>query len=267
MVQHAQLFAGEFAGTMVLVVVGGGAGACSTLRYSKGADLNLAAQAAAWGLGLTLGCTVSEGNSPGHLNPAITLAAFLFDTVTVLEALIAVCAQFLGAFIGAVLVYLVYYPLWGHQTEPVLGIFATVPAVRTDRFMSYLAAETIGTTLLMFAVKTAGDVYPADGLRYWVIGMALCVAVLALGGPTGCALNPARDLSPRLAHCLLPIPRKGSSDWSYSWVPVLGPIAGASIGTSLYNHAYSNQTPAGMALIAFLLVIILAGCLIARHED
>jgi glycerol uptake facilitator protein len=153
--------------------------------------------------------------------------------------------QFLGGFVGAVLVWLAYLPHWSQTDDPVdkLGVFATVPAIRSPA--GNLLCELIGTAVLLIGVLGIANKNNGitGGLGPYAVGILVFSIGLSLGGPTGYAINPARDLAPRIAHALLPIPAKGDSDWRYAWIPVVGPIAGAIIGTLLYISLITDLTP------------------------
>jgi glycerol uptake facilitator protein len=147
-----------------------------------------------------------------------------------------IVAQMIGAFLGAVLVWLFYYPHWKETEDPVakLGCFATAPAIRSPFFN--LLSEVIGTFVLVLALLCFGakGVVFADGLHTFVVGFLIVSIGMSLGGTTGYAINPARDLGPRIAHAVLPIAGKGSSDWGYAWIPVVGPVVGAVIAALFY---------------------------------
>jgi len=173
--------------------------------------------------------------SGAHLNPAVTLGVAInsgdFSNVLPYWA-----AQFIGAFIGATLVFLHYYPHWAETKDPglKLAVFCTAPAVRSTVWN--LVSEIIGTFVLVFGILTIKAAKTDMGsLQIIVVAFLVWVIGLALGGTTGYAINPARDLGPRIMHAILPIPGKGSSDWGYSWIPVVGPLVGAAIAALLYG--------------------------------
>jgi glycerol uptake facilitator protein len=208
-------FLGEFLGTMVLIVLGDGVVANVLLAQSKGQNSGWIVISVGWGLAVLCGVMVAvAAGAAGHLNPAVTLAFY---------------AQLLGAFVGAVLVYLAYLPHWKPTTDKALklGVFCTAPAIRN--IPANCVTEIIGTFVLVFVVIAIGaKAVGADGvLGPLMVGLLVWALGVSLGGPTGYAINPARDLGPRIAHALLPIPGKGGSDWSYAWVPVAAPIVGA----------------------------------------
>jgi glycerol uptake facilitator protein len=202
----------------------------------------------AWGLGVTLGIYVAGRASGAHLNPAVTIGLAAIGSFAWSKVAGYVIAQMIGAFAGAVLVFLAYLPHWKETPDAAtkLGVFCTAPAIY--RPASNFVTEVIGTAVLLFGVlaiaANAQDLArPGDvnlsfvfsrGLQPLLVGVLVLGIGLSLGGPTGYAINPARDLGPRLAHALLPIPGKGSSDWQYAWIPVVAPIVGGIIGAGTF---------------------------------
>jgi glycerol uptake facilitator protein len=228
-------FMGEFMGTLVLVLLGDGVVANVLLKKSKGENSGWIVIATAWGLAVVAGiCTaVACGSPAAHINPAVTLASALLSK-NWSNVLPFWCAQFLGAFCGAILVWLVYLPHWRETPDQTtkLAIFCTIPAIRN--YPANLLTEAIVTISLIvvgfsFGSKSlAPPTGLAPGFSPWFWGVLVWVIGLSLGGPTGYAINPARDFGPRVAHAVLPITAKGGSDWRYSCVPVIGPLIGAA---------------------------------------
>ncbi len=226
-------FLGEFLGTLVMIVMGQATNAAVSLKQTKAEGSGWLVVTAGWAFAVFSGVvTATACGSPGaHLNPAVTIAVAI-KTGNFSQMVPFVGAQFLGAFLGAVLVFLFYrdhFALTDNQAKK-LGVFATAPAIR--RPSSNLFCEALATGVLILVIgaigaKTFAQAGPAPGLAPYLVGMVVWGVGLGLGGTTGYALNPARDLAPRLAHALLPIPGKGGSDWSYAWIPVTGPILGA----------------------------------------
>jgi glycerol uptake facilitator protein len=225
----------EFLGTMLLIVLGDGVVANVLLRGTKGENAGTLTVVIAWGLAVTLSIYAVGRISGAHLNPAITLALTIAGDFPSDQLLGYMAAQFAGGFCGAVLVWLFYLPHWGRTEDPgyKLAVFCTAPAIRSS--FSNLFSEIFATMILVLAILFIGANKFAEGINPIVVGALIISIGLSLGGTTGFAINPARDLSPRLAHFLLPIPGKGNSDWSYSWIPVVGPFIGGLLGAWLFN--------------------------------
>ncbi len=225
---------GEFLGTMVLILLGDGVVAGVLLGRSKAQNAGWIVVTAGWAFAVMAGVfTARAVGAPGFINPVGPLAGVLTDTLKPDKALGFAAAELLGAFAGAVLVWLHYLPHWGETPDPglKLAVFCTGPAIRVPA--ANLLSEMIATFVLVFVGAAIvekeigrGFVAPIGGALVWGIG-------LSLGGTTGYAINPARDLGPRLAHAMLPIPGKGGSDWGYAWVPIVGPILGATVAALL----------------------------------
>lgn len=237
-----QIFLAELLGTGALILLGDGVVAGVLLARSKAQNSGWIVITTAWAFAVFVGVIIAGPLSGAHLNPAVTLGVALnggigWDLVPVYWA-----GELLGAFLGAVLVFLHYYPHWG-ETEDAdlkLAVFSTGPAIRTPAWN--LLSEIIGTFVLMFVIFAFGQPKTAAPADLGAIPVAFLVLVigLALGGTTGYAINPARDLGPRIAHFILPIPGKRDSDWGYSWVPVIGPLVGAALAYLVYNLAFTN---------------------------
>lgn len=255
-------FYGELIGTMVLIIFGSGVVAGNLLIKSKSFNMGWVGISIAWAIGVTLGVYVVAGNSGAHLNPAVTLAFAMIGTFPWQDVPAYLGGQLIGAFLGAIIVYLVYVKHW-KATEnkgDKLGVFATGPAIRSP-FANFLT-EAIGTFVLVFGLLAIGANEFAIGLNPIIVGLLILGIGLALGGPTGYAINPARDLMPRIAHAILPIAGKGDSDWGYAWVPVVGPIVGGICGAFFYKLIYFEASIVG--LIIFM--VVLAGLVIVTKE-
>lgn len=219
-------FIGELMGTLVLILLGDGVVANVLLKGSKGENGGWMVITAAWGFAVMCGIFVAQklGSPDAHLNPAVTIAMAVksSDWTNVLPF---ISAQLIGAFLGATLVWLVYLPHWSITEDKgaKLGVFATSPAIRNPT--SNVITEAIGTMVLIIVSGSFSADLP-NGFAPYLVGMLVWSIGLSLGGPTGYAINPARDLGPRIAHAILPISGKGASDWNYAWIPVIGPIAG-----------------------------------------
>ena len=225
---------GEFVGTLVLVLFGTGVVANCLLENSKGKDSGWIVITTGWAFAVILGVftSVALGAPQADLNPAATIAIFYMGVYTSFgHALTTKAVQVAGAMGGATLCWLTYLPHWSVTQDQgaKLGIFATGPAIRN--MGSNFLTEVIGTFFLVFGIfcifsKETGAIPP--GFGPYLVGILVWALGLSLGGPTGYAINPARDLGPRIAHAILPIAGKGSSDWGYSWIPIAGPFVGAT---------------------------------------
>jgi glycerol uptake facilitator protein len=225
----------EFFGTMLLIVLGNGVVAGAVLKGTKSENAGWLVICLAWGLAVTLAIYAVGSFSGAHLNPAVTIAlawSGSFDWSLVPGYCLA---QLAGAFVGAILVWLHFLPHWEKtaSADLKLAVFCTAPAVRST--FSNLISEIIATMVLVLALMFIGVNKFAEGLNPLVVGMLIVSIGLSLGGTTGFAINPARDLGPRIAHFILPIPGKGRSDWGYAWIPVIGPIVGGLLGVFVYN--------------------------------
>ncbi|MGB8356585.1 MAG: MIP/aquaporin family protein [Chthoniobacteraceae bacterium] len=224
-------FLGELMGTMMLILLGDGVVATVLLSKSKGQNSGWIVITAGWAFAVVIGVFVATvfGSPAAHINPAVTIGlAVLNNDYSLIPTFLP--AQFLGAFIGAVLVWLHYLPHWAETEDKGFKLlcFCTVPAIRS--FGANMVSEIIGTIVLIigvFAIAVKGGA--VGGLTPYLVGILIYSIGLSLGGTTGYAINPARDLGPRIAHAVLPIKGKGDSDWGYAIVPVLGPIIGAII--------------------------------------
>lgn len=224
----------EIIGTMILILLGDGVVANVVLGKTKGQASGWIVITTGWAMAVAMAVYAVGRISGAHINPAVTIALAAVGKFPWSDVPLYIVGQFIGAFIGAVLVWLAYLPHWAETPDPALkrAVFCTAPNIRN--YALNFITEVIGTFMLVFGVLAivannlpAGWVPLLVGFLVWAIG-------LSLGGPTGYAINPARDLGPRIAHAVLPIPGKGDSDWGYSWVPVVGPIVGGLIGALLF---------------------------------
>jgi glycerol uptake facilitator protein len=231
---HAPWF-GEFMGTMVLILLGDGVVAGVLLKKSKAENSGWMVITAAWAFAVMCGVftAIACGSPEAHLNPAVTLAIAL-KTGDYSRLLPFALAQLLGAFVGATLVWLHYLPHWAETSEPEFkrGAFCTIPAIRSAGANFF--SEVLGTFVLIFVIsaifsKQVASAGIAPGLGPFLVGSLVWGIGLSLGGTTGYAINPARDLGPRIAHALLPIAGKGASDWGYAWIPIAGPLVGGAL--------------------------------------
>lgn len=226
-------FIGELLGTLVLILLGDGVVANVLLKGSKGENGGWIVITAGWAFAVMCGIFVAQkfGSPDAHLNPAVTVAMAV-KSGEYSNVLPFISAQLIGAFLGATLVWLVYLPHWAITEDKgaKLGIFATAPAIRNP--VANIISEAVGTMVLIIVSGSFSANLPG-GFAPYLVGMLVWSIGLSLGGPTGYAINPARDLGPRIAHAILPISGKGKSDWAYAWIPVAGPIVGAILAALL----------------------------------
>jgi glycerol uptake facilitator protein len=243
-----KVYIAEAIGTMMLVLLGDGVVANVLLTRSKGEKSGWIVITMGWGVAVAVAVYAVGRISGAHLNPAVTLALATIGSFSWTQVPGYIAAQMIGAFIGAALVWLTYLPHWGETADRAakLGVFSTGPAIQ--RPGPNLITEVIGTAVLLFGIlaiaANAQDLArPGElnlsyvfsrGLQPLLVGVLVLGIGLSLGGPTGYAINPARDLGPRMAHAVLPIAGKGPSDWQYSWIPVIGPIVGGIAGAGLF---------------------------------
>ena len=229
-------YVAEFVGTALLVLFGDGVVAGVLLNKSKAQNGGWIVVTTGWALGVAIAVYAVGSISGAHINPAVTVGLAVTGRFAWGQVAGFVAAQLLGAFTGAVLVWLAYLAHWEGTADQAskLGIFCTIPAIR--RPPMNLVTEIIGTFALMFGVMALSSYKPSaqSGLTPLLVGILVWAIGLSLGGPTGYAINPARDLGPRLAHALLPIAGKGGSDWAYAWVPIVGPMIGGILGAVSY---------------------------------
>jgi glycerol uptake facilitator protein len=225
----------EFLGTLLLILLGDGVVAGVVLHKTKSENAGWFTIVTGWGLAVTLAIYAVGRISGAHLNPAITLALAASGKFPADQVAGYIGAQFAGAFLGAVLVWVHYLPHWKQTVDPAakLSVFCNAPAIRNT--FSNLISEIIATAVLVLAILFIGANEFTQGLNPIVVGLLIVSIGLSLGGTTGFAINPARDLGPRIAHFVLPIPGKGNSDWSYAWIPVVGPVVGGLLGAYLFG--------------------------------
>lgn len=230
------LFWGEFVGTLFLILLGNGAVANVLLRQSKGYRSGWIVVTFGWAMAVTVGVYISQDFSGAHINPAVTLGFAAIGTIPWSFVPLYFLGQLLGAAAGAFLVWLAYWPHFQItlESKTKLLCYSTKPAL--NRPLWNLLTEVIATFVLLFAVmaiidprnRISGDLMP------FLIGLTVLGIGISLGGPTGYAINPARDLGPRIMHAILPMKGKGSSEWGYAWIPVIGPFIGGVLGTLAY---------------------------------
>lgn len=233
-------FLGEMIGTMLLIILGDGVVAGVLLNKSKAQNSGWVVITFAWGLAVAVAVYAVGGISGAHLNPAVTIGLASVGKFPWSEVPVYITAQMIGAVVGAMLVWLHYLPHWAATEDPELklAVFSTGPAIRNS--FANLLSEIIGTFVLVLGILTIGANKFAEGLNPLIVGLLVVVIGMSLGGTTGYAINPARDLGPRIAHFVLPIAGKGSSDWAYAWIPVIGPIIGGVLGALFYAVAFGG---------------------------
>ncbi|MBA2637220.1 MAG: aquaporin family protein [Solirubrobacterales bacterium] len=243
------IFGAETIGTAILILLGDGVVAAVLLARSKAENSGWIVITFGWGIAVAIAVYAVGQFSGAHINPAVTLALAVTGTTEWGDVPAYLLGQFAGAIIGAVLVYLAYLDHWAatEDSGAKLAVFSTGPAIRNTP--ANFLTEVIGTFILLFGILAIGaNSGIADtSLVPLLVGLLVFVIGLSLGGPTGYAINPARDLGPRIAHALLPIPGKGSSDWGYAWIPVLAPIVGGILGAGAFELFWPEPAPAGRA--------------------
>src|SRR5918994_1496547 len=228
----------EFVGTMILIILGDGVVAGVLLRHSKAENSGWIVITFGWAMAVAVAVYCVGRISGAHINPAVTIGFAVSGQFPLADVIPYIIAQFLGAFVGAVIVWLAYLAHWG-ETEDAglkLGVFCTAPAIYNTP--ANVITEIVGTFVLVFGVLGIFGNELAPGLAPLLVGLLVLGIGLSLGGPTGYAINPARDLGPRIAHAVLPIAGKGGNDWGYSWIPVVAPIIGGILGAATYVYLF-----------------------------
>jgi glycerol uptake facilitator protein len=243
------IYLAEIIGTMIMLILGDGVVANVLLNRSKGQGSGWMVITTAWGLAVIIAIFCVGRISGAHLNPAVTVSLAAIGSFSWKLVPGYIAAQIIGAFLGAVVVWLLYQPHFAETEDEglKLAVFCTAPAIR--RPVSNFIAEVIGTVILLFGILAIAanaqkltapsgldlSLVFSQGIQPILVGFLVWGIGLSLGGPTGYAINPARDLGPRLAHAVLPIPGKGRSDWGYAWIPIVAPLIGGVIGAALFT--------------------------------
>lgn len=233
------MYLSEFVGTMILILLGNGVGANVTLKtsYAKGSGWMVITTA--WGFAVAVAAYTVGWIGGAHLNPAVTLGLAAIGSFSWEHVPLYIVAQMLGAMCGSFIVYLAYKKQFDETPENVLGIFCTAPAVNDPLWN--VVSEIVGTFMLMFGILGITNAHNGIvGMGPFLVGVLVWSIGLSLGGSTGYAINPARDLGPRIAHALLPLKNKADGNWGYAWVPVVGPIIGGVLGAVLYNALFGG---------------------------
>ena len=260
-------FTGELIGTMILILFGGGVVGGVALNKSKANSGGWIVVTVGWGLAVTLGVYAVGQASGALLNPAVTIGFASIGDFPWKDVPMYVLAQMIGAILGAVLVYFHYLPHWKETEDPTAkrDVFATTPAINNP--LSNVTSEIIGTFILVLGLLSIGANEFTEGLNPLIVGALIIAIGLSLGGTTGYAINPARDLGPRIAHAFLPIPGKGPSGWKYAWVPVVGPIVGGTFGALFYKQFFLGENSIAFWIVgAFILAVLLAAQFTIRKE-
>jgi glycerol uptake facilitator protein len=234
----------EIIGTAILILMGDGVVAAVLLNHSKAQNSGWIVITFGWGMAVMIAVYAVGQFSGAHLNPAVTVGLWVNGNIDAGDVPKYFVGEFLGAMLGATLVFLAYYQHFAATEDPglKLAVFSTGPAIRNPVWN--LTTEILGTMMLLVGVLGITD--PGNkgvgtaSLGGLLVGLLVLAIGLSLGGPTGYAINPARDLGPRIMHAILPIPGKGPSDWGYSWVPVVGPVIGGIIGALIYHWAWPS---------------------------
>ena len=234
------IFGAEVIGTALLILLGNGVVAGVLLSQSKAENAGWIVITFGWGMAVMVGVFAVGQFSGAHLNPAVTFGFAVIGDTEWSDVPKYFAGEFVGAFIGATLVWLSYLPHWGATEDPGLKLacFSTAPAIRNTA--ANVICEIVGTFVLVFGVLAffANPDTAATGLGGLLVGLLVLGIGLSLGGPTGYAINPARDLGPRIMHAILPIAGKGDSDWSYAWIPVVAPLIGGALGALAFDAFY-----------------------------
>lgn len=256
-------FLGELVGTMILIIFGAGVVGGVVLKKSKAENAGWIVITIGWGLAVAMGVYAVGHISGAHLNPAVTVGLASIGEFPWADVPMYVIAQMVGAIIGASIIYFHYLPHWKETADKdaKLAVFATIPAIKHP--LSNVTSEIIGTFVLLLGILSIGANEFTEGLNPLIVGALIVAIGMSLGGPTGYAINPARDLGPRIAHFFLPIPGKGKSNWHYAWIPVVGPMIGGTFGALFYQQVFVGQNS-----IAFWIVgaIVLAALLGAQYS-
>ncbi|GIP33973.1 MIP/aquaporin family protein [Paenibacillus sp. J2TS4] len=249
-------FMGEVIGTLILVLFGCGAVGGVVLNKSKAHNSGWIVISLGWGLGVAVAVYAVGSISGAHLNPAVTIGLASVGAFPWEQVPAYVLAQFIGAFWGAIILWLFYYPHWKETADPgaKLAVFATGPAIRHTP--SNLISEMLATAVFTFGLLSIGANQFADGLNPLIIGFFIAAIGISLGGTTGFAINPARDLGSRIAHFLLPVAGKGASDWKYAWIPVAGPIIGGVMGAQFHQALVVSGSSNSLSLLIGILTAI-----------
>jgi glycerol uptake facilitator protein len=252
------VYLAEFIGTTILLYFGNSVNAATSLNKSYAQGSGWVITTLGWGLAVTFGIYAVGNISGAHINPAVTTSLAMAGEIEWQIVPGYIISQLLGGIFGATLAWLQYLPHWRKTEDQAtkLGVFCTAGAI--DQKSANLISEMLGTMILIVGLMMIGANKFTEGLNPLVVGGLIALIGMAQGGSTGYAINPARDLGPRLAHFILPIKGKGSSNWSYAWIPVLGPFIGGGAGAALYYLIFKGVTSSlGWAAIGLMITAII----------
>ncbi|ASN04624.1 MIP/aquaporin family protein [Virgibacillus necropolis] len=252
-------FLAELIGTMILIIFGAGVVGGVVLKKSKAEDSGWIVITIGWGLAVTMGVYAVGSFTGAHINPAVTLGFAAAGEFPWSKVPMYISAQIIGAIIGAAIVFLNYLPHWKETKDQAakLGVFATDPAISSP--FSNLVSEIIGTFVLVMGLMFIGANEFTEGLNPLIVGALIIAIGMSLGGTTGYAINPARDLGPRIAHAILPIPGKGGSNWKYAWIPVVGPVLGGIYGALFYKAIFTADYSVSFWVLSVVMAVIVVG--------
>ena len=257
----------ELIGTFILIYFGAGVVASVLLKDTKAQGSGWLVICIAWATAVTVAIYAVGRISGAHINPAVTLGLAIAGEFPWKDVIPYITGQFLGASIGAIATYLHYLPHWEitESKEEKLAVFCTAPAIKNK--FSNLLSEILGTWMLLFLIMSIGSNNYTNGINPMLVGLIILLIGLGIGSTTGYAINPARDLAPRIMHFILPIKGKGHSDWKYAWIPVIGPILGGCLGSlsylALFEQKCSNEL---IACIAITLSVLGATILLKNKK-
>ncbi|WP_284139026.1 MULTISPECIES: MIP/aquaporin family protein [unclassified Virgibacillus] len=257
-------FLAEMIGTMVLIIFGAGVVAGVVLKNSKAEGAGWVVITIGWGLAVAMGVYAVGSISGAHINPAVTIGFAVAGEFPWEKVPLYIVAQMIGAMLGAGIAFINYLPHWKKTKDKAakLAVFSTAPAVRSP--FSNFISEMVGTFVLLMGLMFIGANEFTEGLNPLIVGLLIVAIGMSLGGATGYAINPARDLGPRIAHALLPIPGKGDSDWGYAWIPVVGPIFGGIYGALFYQALFLGNFSALFWIMSALTAIVIVGAVNAE---
>lgn len=260
-------FLAELIGTAILVLFGDGVVAGVVLKGTKSENSGWIVITVGWGLGVALAIYGVGSISGAHLNPAVTLALAAHGAFPWEDVPMYILAQLTGGLIGGTMVWLHYLPHWKKTDNPSakLAVFCTGPAIRSK--WANLLSEIIGTFVLVSGLLFIGANKFTEGLNPLIVGFLVIAIGVSMGGTTGYAINPARDLGPRLAHFLLPIAGKGSSDWAYSWIPIVGPVLGGVYGALLYDMMTKQAMPVAFWVLTAVILLAVSAAVSAQLKS